>query len=75
MTSVPPPTVDSELGDHIEAVETGQSREKVIMQAKQREHPLSDDVIEQHSKEWIWGWCLSQQTRWSDKFDNLGETR
>ena len=68
MGDVPPPTVDSELGNHIEPVETGQSREKVVHQAKAREHPLSDDLIERKSKEWIWGWCLAQQTRWSDKF-------
>ncbi len=72
MTEVPPPTVDSELGDTIEPVETGQSRERVIMHAKQREHELSDDEIETMSKAEIWGWCLSQQTRWSDKYDNLG---
>ena len=67
MGDVPPPTVDEELGDSIEPVETGQSREKVVYQAKAREHPLSDDVIERKSKEWIWGWCLAQQTRWSDQ--------
>ncbi len=66
MTNVPPPTVDNELGDEIEPRETGQSRERVIQHAKQREHPLDDDVIEQKSKEWIWAWCLEQQTRWSD---------
>ena len=67
MTSVPPPTVDSELGDEIEPVETGQTREEVIHDAKAREHPLSDNKIEQWSKAKIWGWCLSQHTRWSDQ--------